>query len=467
MNRLRHAAFRGFLLLYFVLLPLILAFAFGLFPPNPADASVSLEPAALESAALNIATAPPKADVFLDGERRGRTPLVIRGVTPGPHLLRIELDGHKGWEAMTSLEPSMAYRLPGLPLIPEREPRLTESIEGVKGLLVLEEAGDAAVTANDELRLILGKRPMIGEEVVRLTLPEGMDEAELVSLPASGHLALLTRDRALVIDGEGVNRALTGELSLGEFLLPETTVDLISASFEERRLTVLAEDAVLRLSPAGSERLLDLSEGIAAYGAVDSRFHLLTTKGRLYRELPMLSFAEGEQFPEGTGYQPLRGFRPSGPAIVGADGDGLTLREPDGRLRTLSPDGVTILGAPTGRKLVPELGGELLWNGGELFFERQGVGRRLLATFEEHISSCYTGASDRLVYVETEDALFALPRSQLTEDVARFEPAKVLAKSADGERLYPLSETRVLRHYEEIGRVDILNQEMPDNEFSI
>ncbi|MDP1831908.1 MAG: serine/threonine-protein kinase [Geothrix sp.] len=61
------------------------------------DLSLRLQPAPFEVA---VASEPPGAEVFLDGEPKGRTPLSVPVPGEGTHQLRLTLEGHQPWSAI-------------------------------------------------------------------------------------------------------------------------------------------------------------------------------------------------------------------------------------------------------------------------------------------------------------------------------------------------------------------------------
>jgi len=60
------------------------------------DLSVRLQPAPFTAA---VVTEPPGAEVFLDGQPKGRTPTSVQVPGEGAHTLRIALEGHQPWSA--------------------------------------------------------------------------------------------------------------------------------------------------------------------------------------------------------------------------------------------------------------------------------------------------------------------------------------------------------------------------------
>ncbi|MBM4079279.1 MAG: PEGA domain-containing protein [Planctomycetes bacterium] len=47
---------------------------------------------------LKLTSSPSNAKVSVDGEAKGETPLVVRGLDPGPHEVRLTRDGYSPWE---------------------------------------------------------------------------------------------------------------------------------------------------------------------------------------------------------------------------------------------------------------------------------------------------------------------------------------------------------------------------------
>jgi hypothetical protein len=53
---------------------------------------------------LNVTSAPRGADVYLDNQYKGRTPLVITDVSPGSHFVELRLSGFESWTTTGSME---------------------------------------------------------------------------------------------------------------------------------------------------------------------------------------------------------------------------------------------------------------------------------------------------------------------------------------------------------------------------
>jgi hypothetical protein len=68
--------------------------------PAPVPPAAQLPPRATPAdgpGSMQVLSRPDGAQVYVDGAFVGRTPFVLASVTPGPHEVRIELDGHQRW----------------------------------------------------------------------------------------------------------------------------------------------------------------------------------------------------------------------------------------------------------------------------------------------------------------------------------------------------------------------------------
>lgn len=62
----------------------------------PATAAATAPPEVIAAGALSITTTPAGATVFIDGVQRGISPVTISNLSPGAHMLRIEMNGYTG-----------------------------------------------------------------------------------------------------------------------------------------------------------------------------------------------------------------------------------------------------------------------------------------------------------------------------------------------------------------------------------
>ncbi len=62
-------------------------------------------------ASLEVVSRPAGAQVFLDGRLVGRTPLVLSGVNPGEHAVRLTMPGHQRWVTNVNVAPGLRARV--------------------------------------------------------------------------------------------------------------------------------------------------------------------------------------------------------------------------------------------------------------------------------------------------------------------------------------------------------------------
>ena len=75
-------------------------------PPVPSLAEIPGVSAAQQAAttgSLSVTTTPPGALVYIDGQMKGISPATIPGLSPGPHTLRLILDGYQDFETTTEI----------------------------------------------------------------------------------------------------------------------------------------------------------------------------------------------------------------------------------------------------------------------------------------------------------------------------------------------------------------------------
>jgi hypothetical protein len=60
---------------------------------------------------LFVESRPPGATVFMDGKAVGTTPLTLRAVTAGSHVVRLEHEGYRRWSSAVRVVASQANRI--------------------------------------------------------------------------------------------------------------------------------------------------------------------------------------------------------------------------------------------------------------------------------------------------------------------------------------------------------------------
>jgi hypothetical protein len=81
---------------------------------------VTLEKKSVDSAEMNIITTPDQAVVFIDGNRKGTTPLTLKNITPGEHSLTISKAGYENRNERINIasgeKKSVEYALTQIPI---------------------------------------------------------------------------------------------------------------------------------------------------------------------------------------------------------------------------------------------------------------------------------------------------------------------------------------------------------------
>jgi len=78
-------------------------------PGEKAERSITLSPAPPR---LTVKSRPPGGRVFIDGERKGTTPVTIEDLRPGRHRVKVMLDDHKAQSQWVEVEMGKAVEVP-------------------------------------------------------------------------------------------------------------------------------------------------------------------------------------------------------------------------------------------------------------------------------------------------------------------------------------------------------------------
>src|SRR5260221_12646681 len=73
-----------------------------------------------------LATQPPGAAIFLDGQASGKTPGEVDGLGAGRYFVRLELDGYRPAELVVELSSGQSYQSPTIELVSTSAPRRAE-----------------------------------------------------------------------------------------------------------------------------------------------------------------------------------------------------------------------------------------------------------------------------------------------------------------------------------------------------
>jgi hypothetical protein len=92
----------------------------------PSGAPVSVDDQPLETAgtlgALSVDSHPAGANLYIDGQLVGKTPASLQKISAGTHVVRLELDAHRGWSSSVRVAPGGRNRVTAS-LEEENQPR--------------------------------------------------------------------------------------------------------------------------------------------------------------------------------------------------------------------------------------------------------------------------------------------------------------------------------------------------------
>jgi hypothetical protein len=60
---------------------------------------------------LLVSSRPPGAQLFVDDALVGTMPLLMAGLSPGRHQIRVEMPGWKAWSSSIQIEPGKRFTL--------------------------------------------------------------------------------------------------------------------------------------------------------------------------------------------------------------------------------------------------------------------------------------------------------------------------------------------------------------------
>ncbi|MFA7255844.1 MAG: PEGA domain-containing protein [Candidatus Omnitrophota bacterium] len=161
----RKILFYLFLVLYLVLCPIIILYAFGyIFTPK-------VEEGFAKTGLIHIETLPANAFISIGDKRNvGKTPATVRNLLPGPYDVKVLLRGFRPWERKVDVEPGKAVNFEKVLLIPQ----------SLKTRILIAESFEALWPVPGTRFLLLKKTERAGDlrvfdwknEVSRPVLPE-------------------------------------------------------------------------------------------------------------------------------------------------------------------------------------------------------------------------------------------------------------------------------------------------------
>jgi serine/threonine-protein kinase len=214
-------------------------------------------PVGTAAATLRVDTTPPGARVLVDGRPRGRSPLTVSGLNPGPHTVRIERSPH--WvERGVTLEAGARAVL----AVPLDAPKAGPS----------EGHGWLTLSAPVELRVSANGREVGTTRAGPLQLPAGRHELEfandLLGVRVTQSVGIINR-RTTAVDLE----IPPGELSITATPSAHITIDGESAGaapIVKRRLNAGQHDIVADHPQLGERRMIvTLAAGAPLALAID------------------------------------------------------------------------------------------------------------------------------------------------------------------------------------------------------
>jgi outer membrane biosynthesis protein TonB len=79
--------------------------------PAPAASAAPAAPAATGPGSLEVVSRPAGANVIVDGNAAGRTPLTIGEIAAGRHTVRLEMPGYQQWQTTVEIKPRASTRV--------------------------------------------------------------------------------------------------------------------------------------------------------------------------------------------------------------------------------------------------------------------------------------------------------------------------------------------------------------------
>lgn len=70
---------------------------------------IILVPSAVHTGSISLASVPMGAQVFVDGKETGLTPLTVKGLSPGPHVVNMTVDGYPTWTKRVEVKPGKMF----------------------------------------------------------------------------------------------------------------------------------------------------------------------------------------------------------------------------------------------------------------------------------------------------------------------------------------------------------------------
>lgn len=241
-----------------------------------------------EAGSLSIVSSPGGADVQVDGEYRGRTPLTISGLTPGRHQVTLDLPGYIRHTTSVEIQNGVMTYL---------DPALTRSAS-IGYISIVSSPSGAFVYVDDTYRGVTPVTVTVasGSRRVELDRPGYADWSSTVQVTSGTTIymnAVMQRLAASTTGGiavssiptgadvylDGTHRGVTptyGDLELRDVPTGSHTLVLRLDNYDEYRITVqVSPDTTVkvqpRLVPSGGQGVTSTPTTITNRGAIEAK----------------------------------------------------------------------------------------------------------------------------------------------------------------------------------------------------
>ena len=130
MRHLRKILFYSFVLLYLILCPLIIMYAFGYILRPGAENGI------VKTGLIHLATTPPGATIYVDNKRyTQKTPATIKEMLPGDYEVKVFLNKYQVWQDVLNVQENIATVLDKILLAPNEWKKIELSRERFEDLI--------------------------------------------------------------------------------------------------------------------------------------------------------------------------------------------------------------------------------------------------------------------------------------------------------------------------------------------
>jgi hypothetical protein len=257
-------------------------------PGEKKNLVVTLQKPRVDPAELRITTNPDKADVFVDDDRKGTTPLTLKNITPGEHSLTISKDGYEKrsekFNIASGEKKTVEYALTRIPIPIKATLSVNTSPSGAQLILDGTRVGNTPASIeniapgthsltiskagyesrNEQLSIASGEKKTVEYTLTQITIP--VEETATLYVNTSPPGAYLS------VDGvrSGRTPVHLRKLSTGDHVLSvvmpgyESKEEIVSLSKGEKKVIRIILVEAARADPK-KDIEDDLKEAIAAF----------------------------------------------------------------------------------------------------------------------------------------------------------------------------------------------------------